>query len=54
MNWPQITMIVIMALSIGFALAKALVIPRQWSGFLGNLTAAGIHTFLLVQGGFFS
>jgi hypothetical protein len=53
MGWPQITMIVLLALGVGIALAKNGQSKGNYS-FGWAIIGAGINVGLLYAGGFFS
>lgn len=53
MNWPQITMIVLLALGVGISMAKHGESRPPYNGTVA-IVAAAINAGLLYAGGFFS
>lgn len=53
MNWPQITFLVLIAMSFGLTIAQ-LGKPRPPYSFWGFTIPAAIELWLLYMGGFFS
>jgi hypothetical protein len=54
MAWPQLTLIVLMALSLGIMLSKHGEPKTGYESFWVSLTTAAFEFWLLYEGGFFS
>lgn len=53
MEWPQITMIVLLGLGVGIGLAKDGE-PRDPHSFVKDIVGCAITVWLLIAGGFFN